>query len=102
MACGIASPDKSLFVGEVRRYNGHSVRLVRERGELVWRLPLFRPNDAAFSPDGRWLAACGQDEGFLLDLRTCTHKSLARWRGVLVRFTADKPRECCHDRTDPD
>lgn len=82
---GIASPDGSLFVG----HGGHSVRLVSVRGELVWRLPLFRPNDAAFSPDGRWLAACGLDEGFLLDLRTCKYKSLPKWRGLLVRFTPD-------------
>jgi hypothetical protein len=71
----------------------HSVRLIdARRSALAWSIPLWQPHDAVFSPDGRWLAACGADRGLLLDLRSGKLRYLPQFRGQLAAFTPDAKR----------
>ncbi len=66
------------------------VRLIAMDGpELLWSIPLVEAADAAFSPDGRWLVACGQDAGVLLDLRSADLREIEAFRGHFIRFTRD-------------
>ena len=70
---GIASPDGSLLIAGLETYPSRSLRLVSKAGSLLWTIPLCLPADAAFSPDGKWLAACGR-RGLLLDLKNAKLK----------------------------
>lgn len=71
----------------------HSVRLIdARRSALAWSIPLWQPHDAVFSPDGRWLGACGADRGLLLDLRSGKLRYLPQFRGQLAAFTPDAKR----------
>ena len=88
---GVASPDGSLLVA-FAGFNAHAVRLVNGQGDLLWNLALVGPHDAAFSPDGKWLAACGDEEGVLLDLKSCNLRRLPDFRGRLVAFTPEGQR----------
>jgi WD40 repeat protein len=88
---GIVSPDGELFVASSQIYD-HSFKLVSKRGDLVWKLPLFHPSDVSFSPDGKWLAACGADDGFLLDLKACELRRFPAFRGQLISFTRDSQK----------
>ncbi len=88
---GIPSPDGSLFAtcAASKPYICQSVKLVSKQGDLLWILPLSCPTDVSFSPDGKWLAACGDTEGFLLDLKTYNLRRFPDFRGGLVAFTPD-------------
>lgn len=83
-AVGHASPDGSMFASSVGQMR--SVCLVSREGVLLWALPLWRPRDTAFSNDERWLAACGVEEGLLLDLKSCELRRLPALRGQVVVF----------------
>jgi hypothetical protein len=50
---------------------------------------LVYPSAAAFSPDGKWLAACGSGEGLLLNLQNCELRFFPALSGLLVAFTPD-------------
>ncbi len=89
---GLASLDGSLLVSGMGTYNSHSLRLVSKQGALLWTLPLLYPSDAAFSPDGKWLAACGSHEGLLLNLQNCQLRFFPALSGQLVSFSPDSER----------
>ena len=89
---GLASPDGLLFVSGMRESMARSLRLVSKEGVLLWAIPLYLPADAAFSPDRRWLAACGAEEGLLLDLRSSHLRRFPTLRGLLTAFTPDSQR----------
>ena len=91
-AQGLASPDGLLFVSGMRESMARSLRLVSKEGVLLWAIPLYLPADAAFSPDRRWLAACGAEEGLLLDLRSSHLRRFPTLRGLLTAFTPDSQR----------
>ncbi len=88
-AAGLASPDGSLFISGMGNYRAHSLRLVSKEGVLLWSIPLLQPAEAEFSPDGRWLAACGREEGLLLDLKDCQLRFFPAVRGELIAYTPD-------------
>ena len=88
---GLASPDGSLFATGIRQYGSHSIKLVSKQGNLLWAIPPY-PLDAAFSPDGKWLAACGIDDGWLLDLKSCKLQTFPAFRGLLIAFTPDSQK----------
>ncbi len=89
---GTASPDGSLFATDATEYGAHSIKLVSKQGDLLWTIPLSPPTDIAFSPDGRWLAACGVDEGLLLNLKSCDLRYFPALCGSLVAFTPDSQK----------
>lgn len=69
---------------------GHVVRLIDTAARaLVWSIPLTGAAETSFSPDGRWLAACGGDAGLLLDLRSAKLAYFDQLRGQFIRFTRD-------------
>jgi hypothetical protein len=93
---GRASRDGMLFV----EWSGDSVRLVAagprattggapKPPALVASIALSAARDASFSPDGRWLAACGEEEGILVDLATLAIRRRASLRGERIGFTWD-------------
>jgi WD40 repeat protein len=89
---GVASPDGSLFATGTTQYGTHLIKLVSKQGDLLRTIPLSPPTDTAFSPDGQWLAACGADEGLLLNLKSCELRYLPALCGSLVAFTLDSQK----------
>ncbi len=89
---GIASPDGSLFATGATQSGTHLIKLVSKQGDLLWTIPLSPPTDIAFSPDGKWLAACGADEGLILNLRLCQLRYFPALCGSLVAFTPDSQK----------
>ncbi len=63
-----------------------------QKKNLLWAIPLENPIDTAFSPDGHWLAACGEKQGLLLDLRSCKLQYITDFCGVLLQFSPDSSK----------
>ncbi len=89
---GVASPDGSLFATRSAQYGTHMIKLVSKQGDLLWTIPLLPPMDLVFSPDEKWLAACGADEGLLLNLKACELRYFPALSGELVAFTPDSQK----------
>ena len=87
---GIAAPDGTLFA--TLSEMSHFIKLVNKQGDLLWTIPLASPADIAFSPDGKWLAACGADEGLLFDVKACELRYFPALCGSLVAFTQDSEK----------
>jgi len=89
------SPDGTLAVsrGSPHSEYGDSVLLIDiQKRCLLWDIPLEHPNNTAFSPDGKWLAACGDKQGFLLDLRSCRLQYRTDLCGFLLQFSPDSTK----------
>jgi len=56
---------------------------------VAWAVPLIRPKDVAFSPDGTVLAACGAVNGLVLDLQGDLLRYVPNLAGERIRFCND-------------
>src|SRR5437879_3740300 len=81
---GRASIDGSLFAATTSYTH---VSLVNKDGVLLWAIPIWIPSQTAFSPDSKWLAACGENDGFVLNLKSGELRVFPQLRGSVLEFT---------------
>lgn len=84
---GRVSPDGK-FAACISKYKRASVRVVDVANRcLGWHISLPEARDIAFSSDGRYLAGCGKNCGFILDLTTGKTSCVETLQGSLLAFS---------------
>ena len=84
---GKASPDGRFYAC---KYGSHQLRILDGRhGRLAWMLRLRYVRDSAFSPDGRFLAACGDSRTLLMELGRGVPEYLDVPGGWRITFSPD-------------
>lgn len=67
-----------------------TVRVIDLRNKcLVWNIPLYKPKNIAFSPDGTCLAGCGYDAGFVLEIPEGSLRYFDVLAGNCIAFSQD-------------